>query len=173
MSINTKELCKNIKHASKNCLFWTLESGIHYITNRHWAVKYEELPRDVLIVLFSIFAKFPTEGTTLERASGGERERELVSLVKIFDGTSQNTVTGSITNIILEWDKGEYRVIKTASEIIKLNNDYMSMVVKDDEPVKCGNKFQPVSFSNNQFILLPIRNDNKSNDATVLELLAG
>jgi hypothetical protein len=174
MSVNIKELCKHIKQSSKNSLIWTLEDGIHYITNRHWAVKFNELPREVLVTLFSAFAKTPKEGHSLVITLWGEdEERPAVSLKKIFEGVEANKAEGTITNIILDYGKDVYRVIKTKDSIIRLNNKYMSMVEVGTQTAKCAGRLQPVTFGENQLILLPCRSENSKEEETIEGLLAG
>lgn len=173
MCVNTKELCKHIKQSANRYLIWTVENGVHYITNRHWAVKFTELPRDVLISLFAVYARMPQEGISLVRTVYGDEERPAVSLEKIYAKSAESLDIGTITSIIVERDKEQYRVLKTPNAIIKLNNKYMSMIDKDINMAKCSGKNEPVFFGDNQVILLPVRADEPKENETINELIAG
>lgn len=172
MNINLKELCKQIKKS--NNMIWALIDGVHYITNRHWAVKYESLPREILIELFAVFAEIPEAGAAIQMRRGWEVSRANVDIKKVFDDLSAVVQKqGEVTPYLKLSDKDSMRVIKIGDEPIYVNNDYMK-IIKDvviSNPTSAG-KYQPIAFNENTLILLPYRMTNSKDDETIAELLA-
>lgn len=172
MGVNIKELCKQIKKDSRKSLIWTLENGVHYISNRYWAVRFIGIPSEVSDTLFSIFDQMPSEGRTLATSHWDAKERPFVSMSGIFRHCESNNTEGSITNIIIEQGKVSYRVIKTNDHLIRIDNKYLSIVNKDKDIPKCSHQMTPVSFCNNQFLVISVRVTNSKEDDTINELLA-
>ncbi len=167
--INEKELCKQIKKSAKIGLIWTIQEGMNYITNRHWAVRYREVPRDVLVALFSVFAQLPEEGQTLNFTFGQTVETN-VNVKRVFDESNDNDVKGKVTSYLSD-SYGPYmvRIINSDKGFIYIKDDYMKMV-GDEEPL-CKGINTPVSFCDNNFIILPVRVSN-NNDNTLHDLIA-
>lgn len=172
MGVNIKELCKRIKKDSRRRLIWTLEKDVHYVSNGHWAVRFDNLPRDVLISLFSVFAKIPSEGFSMVTTRWDVEERPAVSMTKVFRDCESYKSDGTVTNIIIDYGKEVYRVIKADEYLIKINNEYMSLAEPGSKPVKCSGRMLPVSFGDNQLIIIPVRNENAKEDETIKGLLA-
>lgn len=175
MNINIKNLCKQIKKDSiKKNLIWTVENGMHYVTNRHWAVKYLVLPREVLITLFSAFAKIPQEGHTFQLSphTSEPLERDTpISIEPIFKRCDTHQPS-DCTKIITQFDQFSYRIIKQGENLIKVSQDYMQMVDLDGGQPKCGGMVDPISFCDNQLIILPARYDDAAENKMIHELLS-
>jgi hypothetical protein len=171
MNINEKELCKQIKKSVT--MIWSVVDGTHYFTNRHWAVKYDDLPRYVLVTLFSMFAVVPQEGESLSVRKGEEASRFGANIKKAFDDQSSITNKGEVTPFLKLYDTYNLRVIKVGNEPAYVNNDYMKIIkdVENSNPVTLGTK-SAISFNDNTVILLPYRLSNDREDGIVKELLA-
>lgn len=85
--LNIKGLIKQIK-ASKDGLIWSLKDGVHTITNRHWLISFNDVPKEVQVALFSIFAQFPEEGSHIrnDRFSGTTLKGDPVGFESIVSG---------------------------------------------------------------------------------------
>jgi hypothetical protein len=173
MNINLKELNKQIKKSGT--LIWTLEKGIHYITNRYWAVKFAELPREVLVQLFSIFIAVPEEGRSLVMTHFGDIENKpAVNIEKIIADAVQGAKTGEVTPFLKEVDsKLRMRVMKFDGFISYVNESYTKIIKNLDDSKPIGRAtHMPISFNDNTLIILPFRISNGQDIETMNELLA-
>jgi len=171
MNINIKELCKQIKKSK--FFIWSLVDGVHYLTNRHWAIKFTELPRDVLIQLFSIYAEVPTEGKTLSRYRGGDITESPVNVAKVFDDASINQVSGSVTPFLKVHDELNMRVINLNGKFTYVNNEYLKIIADINRSNPAGRgMFTPICFNDNTFIVLPYRTTDEEHQVILKELVA-
>jgi len=157
MNINIKELCKQIKKS--HYFIWSLKGGINYLTNRHWAIKYETLPREVLVQLFTIYAEFPEEGTSLVyQGAFGVSKLDKVDIKKVFDDAQKDQIAGKVTPFIKVSGVLSMRVIKCNEKFIFVSDDYLKNIsdVEESEPF-CKGQLNPVTFCNNNFLVLPYR----------------
>lgn len=176
MNINLKALCKQIKKDASRSLIWTVSNGTHYITNRHWMIKYRynNMPREVLVQMFSAFAQIPEDGHSLilTRFNGLEiQDKPEISCELLFKSCEDFESNGVLTNIILDYGDFKCRVIKSKDTIIRLDETYMSMVDFDKDNARCAGRLQPISFCDNQLIILPFRTENETENNDILELL--
>jgi hypothetical protein len=163
-SINTKELCKQIKASgNRGFLIWGKEENQNFITNRHFLVRFEVLPNDVLAALFSVFYKLPNVGETLQAQFG-----EIINSGKSIDfrgiyHPEQQSVKGFITQYVRDIDKKiTARLIKFPNHYSFVNSDFMNLLeidkTEDLSPSTSGdNSHLPIYFANKNLILLPYR----------------
>jgi len=175
MNINIKELCKQIKKS--RYVIWTLDNGVHYITNRHWMIKFSELPKEILIQLFSIFAEVAEEGKSLVYQAGFDAEKKpMVDCEKIFVEANKGAEYGKITNFVKVIEpKMNLRVASFGKFMAYLDEEYMKIIYDFNaaQPF-CGGSFRPVAFNGNTFVILPYRVENDRTEIELLnELLAG
>jgi len=173
MNINIKELCKQIKKSPS--IIWTVQNGTHYVTNRHWAVRYTELPREVLIQLFCIFAEIPKEGETISFSkSYGFVSHSSANVERVFKDQEKVTDTGLVTPYLKTHDDyGNLRIIKIGKEFAYINEDYMKLVTDcESTSVVCSGRLSPISFYDNMLIILPVRTANEKDSGVINELLA-
>ncbi|BBI32344.1 hypothetical protein [Cohnella abietis] len=157
MNINIKELCRQIKKSHN--FIWTLKEGVHYLTNRHWAIRYEELPREVLVQLFAIYAEIPEQGKALVYQSGtGVSHMDEVDVKKIFDNASKDQFIGEVTSFIKVSGDLRMRVIKINGQFIYLNEEYLKILsdIESSQPYGKG-QLRPLTFFDNMFLVLPYR----------------
>lgn len=171
--INLKELCKQIKKSGKSYLIWVLQDGMHYISNRHWAVKFNVLPREVLIALFSVFADQPKAGISFINTPMGLQISKIddskINIKDIFEQSLQNADEGVITNVVIDYDNVSMRIFKTSDYITRINNDYASMTeIKEG---KSAGQQKPISFCNNDLIILPFRATSNDEDELIRSVL--
>lgn len=172
--INLKEVCRQIKASGKRALIWSRQEGFHYITNRHWMLRFadDQLPREVLVVLFSIFAMIPEPGKTIVSYFGDVKEDKLGNMDKIYSPL-ESAPPGKITPFSKDIDeKSRMRVIQSGTEFIYLNEEYARMVDHDEVPY-CSGVLTPVFFLDGAVIILPYRNTSDKRDQTLLTELVG
>jgi hypothetical protein len=164
-SINTKELCKQIRYSAKRgSLIWTKEEKQDFITNRHFLVRFEDIPNEVLASLFSVFFKLPIVGETLYAQFGDiTKPVKPVNIGGVFRTDEQNVI-GNVTEYVRDsGNKITSRVIKFPTHYSFINSEYMKLVEFDDlSPITSGNSSAaPVYFADKNLILLPYRFSGK------------
>lgn len=170
MNINEKELVKQIK-ASKNRLIWNVQDNVHYITNRHWAVRYEKLPTSVLTALFSIFAEIPKNNSSFHNFQGILQKTEpSVNIQKIMT-MDDSLKPGQITEILVE-NSILMRVIECSGDLIYINNDYIKMVDNFDDQPLCSGSMSPVFFCEGNLIIFPYRTVKVTHKKIIQDLIA-
>lgn len=172
MNINIKELCKQIKKS--RIIIWTLDKGVHYITNRCWMIKYNELPRDVLVQLFGIFLGIPEEGQSFVKNRNFENEtKPALNCENIFVDALKDSRAGKVTLFVKHVDSNiNIRVVTFGDFISFFDEEYMKMI-KDFEqshPIS-GGSYRPTSFNDNTFVILPYRVADMASDFGFLKEL--
>ncbi|WP_147304212.1 hypothetical protein [Cohnella lupini] len=158
MNITIKELCKQIKKS--RYFIWTLVDGVHYLTNRHWAIKYAELPREVLIQLFTKYAAIPEEGKTIiyDWNFGDTVHDKPVNVAKVFDDHSVNALPGVVTAFIKSHNDLNMRVINFDGKYVLVNNEYLKMLNDYQNSTPHGKGMNSaILFNDNTFMVLPYR----------------
>jgi hypothetical protein len=169
--INTKELCKRIK--SSGTVIWIREETQHFITNRHFLIRFDELPRDVMIALFSVFCKIPEIRQTLTSHHGGEVINDKPVNVKGFYKPEEQTVEGVRTayrRVLDEKRKLHATVIKFPDRVAYLDCDYTALVYDGGSIKSMSDHNQPVYMANGDLIILPYR--MQEDDTFINELLS-
>lgn len=172
--INLKEVCRQIKASGKRALIWSRQGGFHYITNRHWMFRFpdDRLPREVLVVLFSVFAVIPDSGKTMASYFGEVKEDQLDNMDKIYSPL-ETANPGKITPFTKDInEKSRMRVVQSGTEFIYLAEEYARMVDQDEVPY-CNGVRMPVFFLDGAVIILPYRNNSDKNDQMLLAELVG
>lgn len=171
--LNTKGLCKMIQE-SKHRIIWFKEDGVYYITNRSWAIKFDIVPRDVLIKLFSITAAVPEEGQALVMASYLDEPLVQVppNMKDIFD-TALKGVPAQRTSFIKSDEKLLMRIFKTDKEKMFIDEKYLQLVdFKSYEGEIIGSgRMSPIIFKEMNYLVLPYRLTNDAADHSVIEEL--
>jgi hypothetical protein len=158
--INTKELCKQIRYyGNRNSLIWSREESQHFITNRHFLVRFEEMPNDVLAALFGVFYKLLGIGETVQVQHG-----TIIDVVKPIDYSKiyqpeRPDIEGEFTPFIREFGTKQFgRVIKFPSHYSLINLDYMKLSAADENPkTKDNTPLVPVYLADGNLIVLPYR----------------
>lgn len=170
MNINEKELIKQIK-ASKNSLVWSVQDEVHYISNRHWAVRYKNLPTIVLTTMFSIFAEIPGNNSSFSTAFGEiQKDRPLVD-VQTNMTLGESVKPGKITDVLVE-NGSLMRVVECCGDLIYISNDYIQMVQNFDDQPLCSGLYLPVFFCDGNLIILPYRVKEVTHKKIIQELIA-
>jgi hypothetical protein len=155
--INTKELCKQIRVSGS--VIWTMEEKQHFISNRHFLVRFDELPREVTIALFSVFCKLPEVGQTFTAFRGSVNDKaESIKYDNIYQPNKQD-VEGSKTAFLRDMGrKALASVIKFPTHVSLVDERYMKLA-GDSEMVKTTGKspHAPLYLANNDLLVLPIR----------------
>lgn len=171
--INTKELCKQIKSAKRN-LIWSVKNDIHYISNRHWMVRYKELPRDVLITLFGVFAEIPQNGDTFTAGHSGIHKDGNVNCEQTYKDIEQRSLSkGFVTNFLKTKGKDlVLRVINFQTSFAMVDDSYIRLVEDfSGSEVKGGGVFHPMLCCDGDLILLPVREGNTHENQLLHELI--
>lgn len=172
--INLKEVCRQIKLSGKRSLIWSRQEGFHYITNRHWLIRFadDQLPREVLVVLFSVFAMIPENGKTYMTHLEAVNEQKPPGFNSIYSQL-ETAKPGKITPFSKDLtEKWRMRIIQFGSEFIFLDEEYARMV-DQDEVASCAGKLSPVFFLDGAVVILPYRNTGDKSDQTALTELVG
>jgi hypothetical protein len=170
MSINTKELCKKIKRAGYRSLIWQVADGAHYVSNRQWVVRFRELPREVLISLFAVFAEIPGEGQTLAITGGTLRQNAKYDFKPIFAGISLAS-SAQVTPFLRIFDtKLRMRAIRLQSGTAYINEDYMT-ILSDFEGAQGTGVMAPVFFCGGDVVLMPFRVSGPDESDALLDTL--
>jgi len=170
MSINIKELSKQIKKWSRRYLIWTLEDGIHYVSDRHVAFRFNELPKEVLISLFSVFVRQPSEGRSLVMTPVGDEEKTAISMKSVFRDSEQFAIDGVVTKVVVNYEDYAHRVIQAGDYLVRVDEMYMKMA--NGEQVLCKGRHNPVLLCDGQMLLLPIRISKDLDANTIHEVLS-
>lgn len=172
--LNLKEISKQIKASGKSgSLIWSREQEQHFITNRHFLLRVDEVPSEVLIALFSVFLKVPEKGETLNCYAGKIQDNEKqkpISFEKIYTPDKQ-TEKGEVTPFIKELgEKMQARVIQFPGHFTYINEQFMKMT-NDKEPVSTKGPMTPIYFADRNLILLPYRVHETKDDAALVSLM--
>ena len=159
---NIKQVCKQIKADGKSILWWR-QNGLFYITNRHWIIRLpvDELPREILIQLFSIFAEIPNEGEILSDFTG----KNNIPKCDFVYSQMGKARPGKVTPFVKTFEPKNFpnlRVIQYKDQILYVNDNYIRMVDFEHETVYCTGKHSPVFFLDGAFAVLPMRQDDRS-----------
>ncbi|MEC0140449.1 hypothetical protein P4H94_26765 [Paenibacillus macerans] len=172
--LNLKEISKRIKESGKHgSIIWSRQKERHFVSNRHFLLKVEEVPSDILISLFSVFLKVPIVGETLICNLGKIEEPENIKPIdfdKIYNPEKQ-CVNGQVTPFLKETDKKlKMRVIHFPDCFKFINEQYMKMTTEKDAK-STTDPVAPVYFANDQLMLLPFRLISVPGDSAVLKLI--
>jgi len=174
--INIKELCKRIRAGSKSgAIIWSREENRHFISNRHWLVKFDELPREVTIALFSVFCKIPNVGQSFTAQAGVEHEQSSpINFNKIYEPDNQ-MIIGRATPFIKDLgNKLCARVVSFPDHYSIVNEDYMKLAV-DSSEIRTSEKNHnmPVYLAEGDLLILPYREQDRGDIKTIKDLLIG
>lgn len=169
--LNIKGLIKQIR-TDKSRLIWSLYQGVHMVTNRHWMIEFEEVPREIMSVLLSIFGQFPTEGYLIQTFSFGS-EVVKADAIKNKGWDFNNAKQATVTKYIHDYGESRYlRVFKADDEFYFVNETYLQAVDKNFgfENVMSKGTLQPLFFSNINYTVLPVRMHESYDLLTLKEL---
>ncbi len=162
--INTKELCKQLRVDGKHgMVIWTREANEHFISNRHYAVRFHELPRDVMITLFSIFCRLAEVGETLHSHSGRVIDvQKPVDFSKVYC-PEKASVTGSKTPYTRDMGRKLFTaVIKFSSHVSYVDEKYIKLANETETIKTTDSPHAPLYLANDDLMVLPYRTTNPS-----------
>lgn len=166
--INVKGLCKQIK-ADKRGIVWSLKNGKHLITNRQWLVEFDQLPKDIEKLLFSILGEFPQEGEHIryEVFSGAILRDEAIKYSEIIDTANKGKVTYK-TDLMHDGNP-RTRIFREGDNLIYVNENFLLAVEDYKGEILNNSTMGPVYFKDANYIALPVRM-TKNLDLELLEL---
>lgn len=166
--INIKGLCKQIK-ADKTGVVWSIKDGKHLITNRQWLVEFEQLPKDVEKLLFSILGEFPQEGEHVryENFSGGTFRGEAIKYSEIIDAVKRGRTTCK-TDFIYNGNP-KTRIFREGDNFIYVDENFLLAVEDYEGEILNQSTMGPVYFKDANYIALPVRM-TRNLDLELLEL---
>lgn len=169
--INTKELCKQLRFDSKNgAVIWTREADRHFISNRHYAVRFEELPKEVLIALFSIFCRLAEAGETLFSQGGRVVDQPKPANFSKIYLPDKADVVGSKTPYIRKMGKKlNAAVIKFSNRVSLVDEKYIKLADEADVVKSTDSVYAPMYLANDDLMVLPYR--TTENQDFILELI--
>lgn len=169
--MNISEICKRLQAEGKGHLIWSHEKGRDIVSNRHFLLKFDELPRQVLVTLFSIYLRVPQIGETIILHCG-EEVKSNIDFNKVYT-PNQQTEIGNITNFIYEIDrKLSLRAVKIGKRFAYVNNSYAKMATVDCRVLSTDGKYVPIYFCHEigDLMILPYRLDR--DEGVIVELEA-
>lgn len=167
--MNISEICKQLKIDGKIHLIWSREDGRDFISNRHYLFRFDELPRQVLVTLFSIYYRIPHIGETIVFQCGQEVKSK-INFGKLYEPDKQ-CECGSITNFIYEFDKKlSLRVVKIGQSFRYINNAYIRMASSESKVVSNSEIHSPIYLRHDlgDLMILPYRTTPE--EEVILEL---
>ncbi|MGG3307358.1 hypothetical protein ABER23_08015 [Paenibacillus lautus] len=170
--LNIKGLCKQIK-SEKRHIIWSLSKGTHTITNRHWLIKFDALPREVLVTLLAIFGEFPEEGMLLNNVGYSDTPLKHTALRDESWKPVGDEKPATLTSYLHDaGDSGYLRVFKSEDQFTFVREEYLQAVDQNfgRENIKFYGIFQPIFFADMNYVVLPMRMP-KVNDLFTLEEL--
>ncbi|MNC15677.1 hypothetical protein D3C75_635010 [compost metagenome] len=170
--LNLKEIAKQIKASGKSgSVIWSREENQHFISNRHFLLRVEEVPSELLIALFTIFLKVPALGETLNCNFGQIQDNQKpLNFDKIYNPDKQSQ-KGTVTPFIKEsGEKLQMRVIQFPDHFSYINEQFMRMT-SDKYPISTSSPMMPVYFAENNLVLLPYRVVSTPEDDTLTRVL--
>lgn len=156
--MNISEICKRLQAEGKGHLIWSREKGRDIVSNRHFLLKFDELPRQVLVTLFSIYLRVPQIGETIIMQRG-EEVKSTIDFNKVYTPDKQSEM-GNITNFIYEIDrKLSLRAVKIGKHFAYVNNSYAKMAAVDCWVLSTDGKYAPIYFRHEigDLMILPYR----------------
>jgi hypothetical protein len=169
--LNIKGLIKQIK-ADKHQMIWSLNNGTHTITNRHWLIKFDALPREVLVTLLSIFGEFPEDGSLLQNVGYSDTPLRNVALTEERWKPVGEGKPVKYTRYLHDFGSGYLRVFKADDQFTFVKEEYLQAVDQNfgRENIKCNGTYQPIFFADLNYLVLPMRM-TKVDDLLTLEEL--
>jgi len=167
--LNIKGLVKQIK-ASKKDLIWSFKNGTHTISNRHWMINIVNLPQDVKIALFSIFAEFPEEGKHIryDRFSESVMRGDSIDFEGIKNGANKGSA-GDRTKFTSDISDYKARVFKREGTYVYVNEAYLLAVEGYSGEILMTDWKRPIFFKDENYLVLPYRVVNEP-EKEILEL---
>lgn len=155
--LNTKGLIKQIK-ASKNSLIWSLKDGVHTITNRHWLISFNDVPKEVQVALFSIFAQFPEESTHIrnDRFSGTTLKGDPIGFESIVRGAEKGKHAMD-TRFIYDMRGMKARVFRQGDVFAYVDESLLHAVDEYRGEILMSGVMTPVYFKDVNYLVLPYR----------------
>jgi len=154
--INTKTLCKQLK--KDRSIIWKREGSTHYITNRMYMVRFEELPADVMTTLFGRFLQIPDDGETLHSINGEVSvPKNGLNFTSVYQ-PGNAVIEGRVTSYIKNLDKSQARVIKFNDRFAVVNDEYFKLSEEKNQVfITSDSLMAPMYFANKQLLILPFR----------------
>lgn len=167
MSINTKKLCQLIKREARRSLFWSKTEEGYTVTDRHFMVKFTEIPRDVMSTLLGIFLRTPEVGQSLQIWRGEiQDDCSLVSHKNIPKYEDAN-VDGKVTTYSKDLGGTKAKILQIGDSFYLVNEKYIALSTGTN--VKSfGSEYSPIYLADGALLVLPYR--YASNDWTQSEL---
>lgn len=169
--LDIKGLCKQIK-ADKNCMIWSLKNGIHSITNRKWMIDFDSVPREVKLLLLSIFGSQPDEGTCLSMSAYNYEPMNGVA-VRGVNELINDHIPAKYTKFLVDQEKvGNLRIFKTDEYFVYIQETYLQAINKNIGFQNIGSvgAMAPLCFENINYIVLPVRVPKTDDLLTLKEL---
>lgn len=169
VGLNIKGLCSQIRD-SKKIMLWSLKDGQYAISNRHWVIRFSEIPEEVLKTLFMIFGRLPEDGTCLMFSFDTVISNPKVpDFQTIYEGAEKGT-PGIKTSIIKESGDMLLRVFKNAETLYFVSERNLKTVNHRDyegEILTSGSQ-SPILYKGLDYIVLPVRVLPVTEDAALI-----
>lgn len=152
--LNIKGLCKQIRE-SKHKLIWSLNEGVHTITNRHWLINLSALPYEVKIELLKTF-----EGIEIQEGQMINSYHDIGLVDKPLNIPKQENET-----VEFEWTDyyrncaslGMTRVFRHGETIKYINTSYLQAVSEGLVPTSINSSLGNLLFEEIGYMILPVR----------------
>ncbi|MFS8215589.1 hypothetical protein [Paenibacillus polymyxa] len=169
--INIKGLCKQIKDDKKK-IIWSLKDGVHSITNRNWMISFEEVPREVRLVLLSIFGGFPEEGYLLQKTPFSDEPQRSVAVEPI--SLNREMAKQAIRTDFLHTSSGldNLRVFKAGEGFVYIKERFLQAIDPNFGFTNMNSfgEMAPMVFEDLNYIVLPVRIGKEKDLLTLKEL---
>lgn len=172
--LNIKAIVKQIKHCGKyGRIIWSKQETVQYIGTSFWAFRLQEIPRDILCALFSIFLCTPTENQTLVCYRGDVSTGDTNPFTKAFDLYQPTGCDGVVTPFLEIMSSGVTgRIINSSGNFIRVNEEYINMlIVESGMHVTTKTQFEPVFLLEGNVIIMPYRMGNSDESKDTIDKL--
>jgi hypothetical protein len=140
-------------------MLWSFENGQYAISNRHWVIRFTEIPEEVLKTLFMIFGQLPEDGTCLKFYFDKVlSDPKVPDFQTIYKGAERGT-PGIKTPIIKESGDLLLRVFKNAETLYFVSERNLKTINHNDyegEILTSGPQ-SPILYKDLDYIVLPVR----------------
>ncbi|MBW7475921.1 hypothetical protein K0T92_14340 [Paenibacillus oenotherae] len=165
--LNTKALCKQIR-ASRNQVIWSFNGEEHLITNRHWGVKFTELPTDIKVTLLTTFeGETPNINETLSKMSGISVKKP--EALKLPFPSKENEKEAQWTLYLRQIDNDLLRVFRIGDQFIYIKSSYLEAASDIGLKVVGTGPHQPLYFPEINYLVLPVRLQREPDLLSIME----
>lgn len=156
MSVNTKALCKLIKQGATQMLIWSKTDEGYTVTDRHFMVRFKDVPRDVMSTLLGIFLQTPGEGQSLKIMYGKVQDDCSLVSHKTIPKYEDASVDGKVTTYSKDLAGTKAKALQFGDSFSLVNEKYIALSTGTDAK-SFGSPYSPIYLEDGAVLVLPYR----------------